>query len=433
MLKWAGREGPMTIRRPAVFAVFAVFAWLAPALRAAPARLPAAELTLANEHIRAVFQNRGLRSLLDRATGVRADFSGEAARVTVAGRTIELSLESPGAPAITEDRLTFTYATDDWRIRVVYEIRPGWRFVSKQIFIEPTRPRVFRVEEIAGWQASLSQEPAGRLPLTEGRFGMIWRFSSPGPAMPAYSLFALYQNPYNEFMGKGAAWAASYRPAMDWKAEYGPFASDRFLLGIVPRSGRLIPAKSVPEWKWVPDYASYLSENPTIDEAESEALVECVRAFLLYRPVRSIRVHVPWCENDYQIDVATPEGRAEYKRIIDRAAELGATHALYAGQRPLLEFGREQRRLGLGEPAFFSLGQKIRKGEWVPSRDPVPPPIHDMIDYGGRAGSASWPTPIPRCRFSRTRTGRSGPATRSAGTTPSTPGCAASRTGGSAP
>ena len=29
------------------------------------------------------------------------------------------------------------------------------------------------------------------------------------------------------------------------------------------------------------------------------------------------------CENDFQIDIATAEGRAEYKRIIDRAAELG--------------------------------------------------------------------------------------------------------------
>ena len=37
----------------------------------------------------------------------------------------------------------------------------------------------------------------------------------------------------------------------------------------------------------------------------------------LYLPIS------PRCENDFQIDIATAEGRAEYKRIIDRAAELG--------------------------------------------------------------------------------------------------------------
>ena len=36
----------------------------------------------------------------------------------------------------------------------------------------------------------------------------------------------------------------------------------------------------------------------------------------LYLPIS------PRCENDFQIDIATAEGRAEYKRIIDRAAEL---------------------------------------------------------------------------------------------------------------
>ena len=37
-------------------------------------------------------------------------------------------------------------------------------------------------------------------------------------------------------------------------------------------------------------------------------------------------------ENDYQIDIATPEGRAEYKRIIDRAAQFGITSLLFAPQ-----------------------------------------------------------------------------------------------------
>ena len=49
----------------------------------------------------------------------------------------------------------------------------------------------------------------------------------------------------------------------------------------------------------------------------------CVAAFLLHPSPKPIRVEVGWTLNDYQIDVATPEGRAEYKKIIDLSSELG--------------------------------------------------------------------------------------------------------------
>ena len=35
-------------------------------------------------------------------------------------------------------------------------------------------------------------------------------------------------------------------------------------------------------------------------------------------------------ENDYQLDISLPEDRESYKRIIDRAAEMGLSHILFA-------------------------------------------------------------------------------------------------------
>jgi hypothetical protein len=67
-----------------------------------------------------------------------------------------------------------------------------------------------------------------------------------------------------------------------------------------------------------------------IDETEVETVVDCARAFLLHRPVRADRVMVGWCVNDYQIDIATPAGRTEYKRIIDQATAVGARHLLFS-------------------------------------------------------------------------------------------------------
>jgi hypothetical protein len=382
-------EGSMTIRRLAVLAALAVLlsaGALSPALRssavsaASAPQADAAELVLTNEYVRAVFLSRGVRTLLDRKSGAKAVFGDESARITVNGRTIDLGAAHPYKLSIAKDKLTFSQTTAGFRVRIVYELRPGWRFLSKQIFLEPAAGGDFRVEEVRGWESTLETAPESRLPLSDGRFGTILRY-------PGYSLLALYQNPYNEITGDGAAMSAAYKPAMDWKPAYGAFATDRFLLGIAPRSGRSIPARSVPEWKWVPDYAAYLAANPVLDEAESEALVECVRAFLLYRPTKSIRVHVPWCENDYQIDVATAEGMAEYKRIIDRAAELGATHTLYTPADGRFSSLAENRDAwGWENLLFFSLGQKIRKGEWVPGRDPAPPAIREAVAYARSRG-----------------------------------------------
>eukprot|EP01050_Picozoa_sp_SAG11_P002505 SAG11_NODE_128_length_15542_cov_6.432105_7_plen_133_part_00 len=47
---------------------------------------------------------------------------------------------------------------------------------------------------------------------------------------------------------------------------------------------------------------------------------------------KPVRVQVGWDSNDYQIDVGTEYGRAVYKRMFDRDASLGITHAIYAPQ-----------------------------------------------------------------------------------------------------
>ncbi len=76
--------------------------------------------------------------------------------------------------------------------------------------------------------------------------------------------------------------------------------------------------RNLAEWKYVQDPEHAFEGEPTLDLAESDAMTRCVSAFALYRPDKSLRVHVPWCENDYQIDAGTPAGRTEWKRIVDQ-------------------------------------------------------------------------------------------------------------------
>src|SRR2546426_1092167 len=60
-------------------------------------------------------------------------------------------------------------------------------------------------------------------------------------------LLAVVQNPFLQFRRDGNAFAIRYQPGMDWRAEYGPFRSDRGLLAPVRRSGRYVPARMLPE------------------------------------------------------------------------------------------------------------------------------------------------------------------------------------------
>ena len=132
---------------------------------------------------------------------------------------------------------------------------------------------------------------------------------------------------------------------MAWERLHaGVFQSDLGLLAPYELSGDVLPEKMRPEWQ-----LSRRRCKPGMDEAEVDAFTALVRAFLLYKPTNPLNVMVGWCVNDYQIDIATPEGRAEYKRILDRVgrARRGA-RAVRAIQFGGLAPRDEPRRLEMG-------------------------------------------------------------------------------------
>jgi hypothetical protein len=133
----------------------------------------------------------------------------------------------------------------------------------------------------------------------------------------------------------------------------------------------------LPEWRMgEPETATGL------DVAEVAAFTDAVRAFVIGAPERPTNIFVGWCVNDYQIDIATEEGRTEYKRVIDRAAELGARHVLFAPTNSALARRDDSTDDWSWENLLWlALGQKIRRGEWDPRTGAVPAPVADMIEY----------------------------------------------------
>src|SRR6185503_13426611 len=190
------------------------------------------------------------------------------------------------------------------------------------------------------------------------------------------------QNPFLRFTRNGAAVSLSYSPDLEWRSAYGEFVSDRGLIAPVRLSGERLPAQMIPEWH---EHAA--NSSPGLDRAEVDAFTSMVRAFLLYRPDNPINVFVGWCANDYQIDTGTPEGRAEYRRLLDQAANVGAQYVLYAPSNSALSRREESVDDWSWEHVLWlGLGQKIRKGEWDAKSSAVPPSVQEMVDYARGKG-----------------------------------------------
>ncbi|MGB8959115.1 MAG: hypothetical protein WCC00_08930, partial [Candidatus Aminicenantales bacterium] len=349
----------------------------------APRPAAAAEMALDNGRIRAEFNDHGLVSIGAPKSGRSLAFSADPSSVTIDGALLLVGSLGPAEIETTPARVAYRYARDPLTFDVIYELKPAWDFLTKQIIVTSARTRVFHVNDVRPLETTLGRPVIEELKLKDGSFGAVCRFpSADAPAVPAWSVFFMLQNPFMTWTRDGSAVSASYAPDMDWSRDFGPFVSDRLCIGLTELSGTRFPAKAVPEWTFVPDYGKLLAGSPSIDINEANALVDCVRSFLLYYPGRSVRVHIPWCENDYQIDVGTPEGVEEYKRIMDRASELGVTHLLYTpANSSLSRLADNADSWGWENVLWFGLGQKLRKGEWDPRRDDVPPGLKAMLDY----------------------------------------------------
>jgi hypothetical protein len=350
--------------------------WVAAAVLFAAARAATAQTTLGNIVLSAQFDDRGLAAIVDADTGTYRFVHDDFALVIDGKSHDSRSLQAPAHTA-SRDRATYTWAAGAFSIDVIYEVRPDWRFVSNQLAIRSPGAANHRVDEVIVFRAEVVPRiedvfvpKSARPSLGTGDYGGFVRFDGRG-------LLAAVQNPFLEFSRDGQAFSIRYRPRVEWRSADRSFLSDRGLLAPYRSSGRRIGAAMLPEWK----IASVDSADGA-DQAEIDAFTHAVRAFLLHPPTRPLNLFVGWCANDYQIDVGTADGRVEYKRLIDRAAELGAEYVLYAPsnsdvsrREASVDDWRWEHVLWLG------LGQRMRTGQWDPVRDPIPASIREMLDY----------------------------------------------------
>lgn len=333
---------------------------------------------LSNGKVTARFSNRGLVSLSDNDTHALWHFPKDEFTIVLGGQSYRSeSLENPERQD-SEGKITYSFTAGPYKLDAVYELVQMGRFVTKRLIVTSAPKGKFKLNEVTVFRNSVS-EPVrdvyvirrGRENLGTGDYGAFLRSDK------SHGLLVTAQNPFLAFQREGNDFSVAYKPDMDWDISWGPFEADRGVLAPYELSGRKLPDKMLPEWTFGP-----IDETPGMDEAEVDAFTEAVRASLLYRPANPLNIMVGWCANDYQIDIATPEGRIEYKRILDMAASLGAEHVLFAPANSAVSRREDSRDDWKWEYVLWlGLGEKIRQNQWDPSNGPIPAGVREMLEY----------------------------------------------------
>jgi hypothetical protein len=364
-----------SMRNHALLAIALGFCFMHSAAHAAE------NFSLANSGISADFNSTGLVRLTLLKSKQSLVLAGDTASLTVNGERISTS----GLPLVDVDQkkesITFHYRSGEKELAVIYELKPGWKFVSKHLALTLSSQSTARIDAAQVLAAEIKTSIAREQKASNGSGAVFLRLGK-SPESAKYGAFLALQNPFLKWQHNGSHIDMSYAPELEWRGAYGPFVSDRVCLGLYELSGTEFPMHNVPEWKYVRDPQKAFDGIPLLDRAEFDAVTACVDAFALYRPTHSLRVHVPWCENDYQVDVSTAAGRAEWKRVLDQAAAVGCQHALFTPANSTVAPLKDNvDAWGWENCLWLGLGQKIRKGEWDIAKDPIPASIQEMLDY----------------------------------------------------
>jgi len=350
----------------------------------------AASLKISNPTTTATFGPGGLVSLKDSETGAQITFIQDDWSLVIDSNTLRSRDARPTIKKTAPDQITYDYVLAGYRVQAIYRLGLSWRFVSKQLRILRTPTPEFTVHRVVPWDLALqntvasSYVPSTYVPQLDATIEQS-RKSLPGKDFgvflrlaDAHGLFLTVQNPYLEARRDGQTANVTYAPEMPWQQAWGEFTSDIACIGIYALTGRRLAREMIPEWRPAPAQIP----DDGMDQSEIRAFTECVRAFLIHPAPEPITVEVGWTLNDYQIDVGTLDGEAEYKRIIDTAADLGIHTLLYApANSKLAERTDSTDAWGWEYVLWLNLGQKIRKGEWDPTNDPIPSDVSEMISY----------------------------------------------------
>ena len=327
---------------------------------------------LSNGALSATFDARGLKTVSLLANKASVAVENDVFTFKLGAGVIDSSkLSNPTLTVTNTSHVVYCYASSALpvTVSVTYELGAKAAYLTKTLHLKSSTLHaqqvnltVLEVAPFAAIRLSLGGAAASTAVVASGRLGRYVQFSRFGKSLSA---MLTARNPYLTFSTDAAgANTLSYPPGMNFSSS--GFVADSALLGLLSLSGRTLPAPAQP-----------------LDEAEQAAMVAAVRDVMVVpqSQISTVKINIGWTENDYQIDIATPEGRAEYKRIIDRAAQVGITTLLFAPQNSdVSSRANNTDAWGWEQLLWFGMGQRLRLGLWTP-RDPLPASLLEMLAY----------------------------------------------------
>ena len=368
-------------------------------------------------HTAAVLSNDAIAATFSasRLTGLSSSAAQDSTfQVAVAGDDFELSLLMAGKarvlssvkaagpptllPGANETHVAFRWDFSDVGLAVEAHyslVSKACMFVEKQLLIVPpgglasgTHAVTFNVTGVSTFVAT-SLTSSGAPPTSSvtasshyglGDYAVFHRFA-------AHGAFLTTQNPYLTVdtggSGNGPA-TLSYAPMMLGQSD-GSFPLDAGIVGLNTLTGELLPTPVVSydrhEGEGQPEGTKHAAGQ--LDVGEQKAMVDCLREYLVVPPSpnSTVKINVAWTENDFQLDIADAGNRTIYKRIIDRCADFGITHILFAPRNSdVSDRQNNTDAWGWEQILWFGMGQRLRLGMWAPG-DPLPASLTEMLQY----------------------------------------------------
>ena len=229
----------------------------------------AAADSLENESLRADFDAGGLTGITDKAGATTVRLAGDGFAVFVGEESVESEFLTPTLEKQSPTNRVYRFQSGPWTARVVYELQPGWHFVSKQVLLAGSGKKEVRVHRLEMLRGQIGTPLAAEQRI---RDGMLLRFAGAGGGEPTHGLFLELQNPFLQLKMQVPRLSLAYPPEISWNPTNGVFVSDRLLLGPYTLSGERFPARMVTEWRL--ESAAPRPGEAWIDGAEVDAVVE---------------------------------------------------------------------------------------------------------------------------------------------------------------
>lgn len=112
---------------------------------------------------------------------------------------------------------------------------------------------------------------------------------------------------------------------------------------------------------------------------------------------KTLIVHIPWTENDYQIDISNATQWPEYVRILTQLSRIGVNRILFAGGNSAVSTTANcTDDWGWENVLWLNLGEQLREGYWSPtSSSRIPDSVLQLIDTAGALGVSTIPYIYP--------------------------------------